>query len=106
MRESHLVTKWVNSDRQLADVLTKPQVPAHMIQHLLQTGEWKIVFDKDFTSAKKLRREARDAQLKANTQTSQQRALTRSIGTSEKGRSHSGSTPISDRKANRAVGKR
>ena len=80
MRETGISTRWVNSDRQIADVLTKPQVPAHNLQALQSTGRWKIVFDDQFTSAKKLRKAARDANLKKNTQTSQQRALQRSIG--------------------------
>ena len=79
MRETGISTRWVNSDRQIADVLTKPQVPAHNLQALQSTGRWKIVFDDQFTSAKKLRKAARDATLKKNTQTAQQRALQRSI---------------------------
>ena len=80
MRETGISTRWVNSDRQIADVLTKPQVPSHNLQALQSTGRWKIVFDDKFTSAKKLRKEARDENLKRNTQTAQQRALQRSIG--------------------------
>ena len=80
MRETGIATRWVNSDRQIADVLTKPQVPSHSLQAFQSTGRWKIVFDDQFTSAKKLRKAARDANLKKNTQTSQQRALQRSIG--------------------------
>ena len=80
MRETGITTRWVNSDRQIADVLTKPQVPSHNLQALQSTGRWKIVFDDNFTSAKKLRKAARDANLKKNTQTAQQRALQRSIG--------------------------
>ena len=80
MRETGISNRWANSDRQIADVLTKPQVPAHNLQALQSTGRWKIVFDDQFTSAKKLRKAARDATLKKNTQTAQQRALQRSIG--------------------------
>ena len=53
MRETGITTRWVNSDRQVADVLTKPQVPSHNLQALQSTGRWKIVFDDSFTSAKK-----------------------------------------------------
>ena len=81
MRQTNISTKWVNSDRQLADILTKPTVPAHMIHHLQKTGRWKIVFDETYTSAKKLRKQARDNQLKINTQNAQQRAMLRSLGT-------------------------
>ena len=45
MRETGIATRWVNSDRQIADVLTKPQVPSHNLQALQSTGRWKIVFD-------------------------------------------------------------
>ena len=49
MRATGIKTRWVNSDRQLADVLTKPTAPAAAIQRLQQTGRWKIVWDADFT---------------------------------------------------------
>ena len=80
MRETGITTRWVNSDRQIADVLTKPHVPSYNLQALQSNGRWKIVFDDNFTSAKKLRKAARDATLKRNTQTAQQRTLQRSIG--------------------------
>ena len=60
MRATGIKTRWVNSDRQLADVLTKPTAPAAAIQRLQQTGRWNIVWDADFTSAKNLRKEKRD----------------------------------------------
>ena len=80
MRETGITTRWVNSDRQIADVLTKPHEASHNLQALQSTGRWKIVFDDQFTSAKKLRKAARDENLKRNTQNAQQRALQRSIG--------------------------
>ena len=52
MRETGIATRWVNSDRQIADVLTKPQVPTHNLQAFQSTGRWTIVFDDQFTSAK------------------------------------------------------
>ena len=55
MRESHLSTKWVNSDRQLADVLTKPGVDPMAILLVAIRGRWKIVFDPAFTSARKFK---------------------------------------------------
>ena len=64
MLATNIVTKWVNSDRQLADVLTKPQVPTTNCLTLQRTGRWKIVFDETFTSAKKRRKEARDGHFK------------------------------------------
>ena len=38
--------KWVNSDRQLADSLTKPMV-AHAMRQLCSHGMWKIIFDEN-----------------------------------------------------------
>ena len=55
MRATGIRTRWVNSDRQLADVLTKPTAPASSIQRLQQTGTWNIVWDANYTSAKNLR---------------------------------------------------
>ena len=51
--------RWVNSDRQLADSLTKPML-AHAMTQLCRSGYWKIVFDETFTSAKKVKRMVRD----------------------------------------------
>ena len=55
MRDSHLSTRWVNSDRQLADILTKPGVDPMTLLLLARRGRWRIVFDPDFTSARKLK---------------------------------------------------
>ena len=67
MRATGIKTRWVNSDRQLADVLTKPTAPAAAIQRLCTTGRWKIVWDAEFTSAKNLRKEKRDNHFKNQT---------------------------------------
>ena len=64
MRATGIKTRWVNSDRQLADVLTKPTAPASSIQRLQQTGRWKIVWDANYTSAKNLRKEKREKHFK------------------------------------------
>ena len=64
MRATGIKTRWVNSDRQLADVLTKPTAPSASIHRLQQTGRWKIVWDADFTSAKNIRKEKRDNHFK------------------------------------------
>ena len=64
MRATGINTRWVNSDRQLADVLTKPTAPSASIHRLQQTGRWKIVWDADFTSAKNIRKEKRDKHFK------------------------------------------
>ena len=52
MRATGMRTRWVNSDRQLADVLTKPTASSSSIQCLQQTGRWKIEWDAEFTAAK------------------------------------------------------
>ena len=64
MQATGIQTKWVNSDRQLADVLTKATASPASILKLQNTGRWKIVWDETFTSAKNLRKEKRDAHFK------------------------------------------
>ena len=61
---SNVALKWVNSDRQLADVLTKQGVLTENLDRALQSNEWRIVFDSSFTSAKNLRKQKRDAHFK------------------------------------------
>merc|ERR1712155_198843 len=75
MRATGINARWANSDRQLADVLTKPTAPASSIQRLQHTGRWKFLWDADFTSAKNIRKEKRDKHFKGkqiNGQTTQQ----------------------------------
>ena len=57
--ESNVTVKWVNSDRQVADILTKQGVMTENIDRVLR-GTWKIVFDETFTSAKNLRKQNRE----------------------------------------------
>ena len=64
MHATGIETRWVNSDRQLADVLTKPTAPPAAIQRLLRTGRWKIVWDATYTSAKNIRKTKRGQHLK------------------------------------------
>ena len=64
MRATGINTRWVNSDRQLADVLTKPTAPSASTHRLQQKGRWTIVWDADFTSAKNIRKEKRDKHFK------------------------------------------
>ena len=53
--ETHGATvRWVHSEAQLADELTKP-LPAGILQKALLEGHWTLAFDPEFTSAKKLR---------------------------------------------------
>ena len=58
--ETGVTVKWVNSDRQVADILTKVGVLTENIDRVLR-GTWKIVFDETFTSAKNLRKQNREA---------------------------------------------
>ena len=48
----HTETRWVNSDAQLADALTKHQCQSSLHQALVQ-GHWILVYDPLFVSAKK-----------------------------------------------------
>ena len=64
MHATGIKTRWVNSDRQLVDVLTKPTAFAASMIRLQQIGKRKIVWDADFTSAKNLRKEKRDQYFK------------------------------------------
>ena len=60
MNATGIKTRWVNSDRQLADVLTKATAPPASIQKLQTSGRWKIVWDESYTSAKNIRKAKRD----------------------------------------------
>ena len=59
MEATGVQCKWVNSDHQLADSLTKPMA-SHAMKQLCTTGHWQIIFDTDFTAAKKLKRAVRN----------------------------------------------
>ncbi|CAE7337278.1 unnamed protein product [Symbiodinium sp. KB8] len=48
--------RWVHSDAQVADAMTKP-TPSGALHALLTLGRWKLVYDPTFTSAKKRRKE-------------------------------------------------
>ena len=61
---SNVSVKWVNSDRQLADILTKQGVLTENMDRALRTNQWRIVFDSTFTSAKNLRKQKRDNHFK------------------------------------------
>ena len=58
MTDIGMKCKWVNSERQLADGLTKPGA-SNMLKLAMRTGKWKIVFDETYTSAKKLKKARR-----------------------------------------------
>ena len=54
VREGGTVIRWVNSDAQVADSLTKPTKPG-VLHQLLQSGRWRLSYDPNFTSAKRLK---------------------------------------------------
>ena len=62
--ESNVCLKWVNSDRQLADILTKIGVLPDNLDRVMATNKWKIVFDSNFTSAKNVRKQIREKHFK------------------------------------------
>ncbi len=47
--------RWVHSNAQVADALTKP-LPSGILEKILTEGRWALVYDPDFTSAKKLKK--------------------------------------------------
>ena len=53
-KHTNILVKWVDSDQQLADNLSKPLKYDHL-QEVLKKGSLSIVFDPDFVSAKKKR---------------------------------------------------
>ena len=61
---SNVSVKWVNSDWQLADILTKQSVLTESLDRALKTNLWRIVYDSSFTSAKNLRKLQRDGHFK------------------------------------------
>ena len=46
--------RWVHSDAQLADAMTKP-LPPGILHKVLHDGKWTLCYDPNFTSAKKLK---------------------------------------------------
>ena len=59
MEATGVECKCVNSDRELADSLTKPMA-AHAMKQLCDSRSWKIIIDENFTAAKKIKRQVRD----------------------------------------------
>ena len=66
---THIHVKWVNSDRQLAYILTKQGVLPENIDRALKSNKWRIVVDATFTSAKNLRKQRREGHFKNLQQT-------------------------------------
>jgi hypothetical protein len=55
IRGANVKARWVNSDQELADGLTKPWKFDQLIK-AMQKGCWRIIFDPDFVSARKARK--------------------------------------------------
>ena len=54
LKQANVNLKWVDGDQELADGLTKPWRHEPLIK-ALGKGEWRIVYDPDFQSARKKR---------------------------------------------------
>ena len=54
LEHGFIFSGWVNSDRQMADGLTKPQTAWKLLE-IMSAGKWKIVWDEIFQSARKLK---------------------------------------------------
>ena len=54
LEHGFIFTGWVNSDRQIADGLTKPQAAWKLLE-IMSAGKSKIVWDATFQSARKLK---------------------------------------------------
>ena len=54
LEHGFIYTGWVNSDRQMADGLTKPQAAWKLLE-VMSAGKWKIVCDATFQSTRKLK---------------------------------------------------
>ena len=54
LRQAAIALRWVNSDQQLSDALTKSWQHEGLIR-ALQEGKWRIVFDPSYQSAKRVR---------------------------------------------------
>ena len=54
LEHGFIYTGWVNSDRQMADGLTKPQAAWKLLE-IMSAGKWRIVWDPMFQSARKLK---------------------------------------------------
>lgn len=58
LQQGDTVTRWVHSEGQLADAMTKHCVNSALVKVLIH-GMWTLVHDETFTSSKNLRKQAR-----------------------------------------------
>ena len=54
LEHGFISTRWVNSDKQMADGHTKPQTAWKLLE-TMSAGKWKIVWDETFQSARNLK---------------------------------------------------
>ena len=54
LEHGFIFSGWVNSDRQLAEGLTKPQAAWKLLE-IMSAGKWRTVWDPMFQSARKLK---------------------------------------------------
>ena len=52
------ITRWVHSEAQLADAMTKPTANSSLLQMLIN-GSWTLIYDETFTSSKNLKKRAK-----------------------------------------------
>jgi hypothetical protein len=57
LEKMQTTVRWVHSDAQLADHLTKP-LPIGTLHKVMNEGFWTLVYDPDYTSAKRLKKAA------------------------------------------------
>ena len=63
--DANFSIRWVHSDAQLADHLTKP-LPIGTLHKVLNEGFWTLVYDPDFTRAKRLKKAAKNENFNQN----------------------------------------
>ena len=54
LKHGFIYTGWVNSDRQMADGLAKPQTALKLLE-IMSAGKWGVVWDETFQSVRKLK---------------------------------------------------
>ena len=54
LQHGFIYTGWVNSDKQMADGLSKPQAAWELLE-IMSVGRWKTVWDATFESARKVK---------------------------------------------------
>ena len=55
LQQTRTEVRWVHSDAQVADAMTKPN-PSGSLYAFLTLGKWRLIYDPTFTSAKRHRK--------------------------------------------------